>query len=225
LEFAVGQFTQRGPIGALSRLCPLLKGTGVATVVISFFLTTYYIVIITWDLYFLFSSFNSEVPWKNCNNSWNTADCWDGTLNSSFQTNNSRSPSDEFYRRKILSETASIEDFGWPKWELVLVAYTAWIVVYFCIWKGVKSTGKVVYVTAIFPYVVILIMLVRGVTLEGASIGLRYFLIPKWDNLLNPMVWANAAIQNFNSIGVAFGGLISMSSYNPRDKRILGYEI
>lgn len=26
MEFSVGQFTQRGPIGAMSRLCPLLKG-------------------------------------------------------------------------------------------------------------------------------------------------------------------------------------------------------
>lgn len=124
-----------------------------------------------------------------------------------------------------MSETESIEDFGFPKWDLLVIAYLAWIMVYFCIWKGVKSTGKVVYVTAIFPYLMIFVMLVRGVTLEGASIGLKYFLIPKWENLLDPSVWANAAIQNFNSIGVAFGGLISMSSYNPRDKRILGYTI
>jgi solute carrier family 6 GABA transporter-like protein 6/8/11/12/13 len=62
-------------------------------------------------------------------------------------------------------------------------------------------------------------MLVRGVTLEGASIGLKYFLMPKWADLLKPSVWANAAIQNFNSIGVAFGGLIAMSSYKrPTDK-------
>lgn len=48
MEFSVGQLTQRGPIGAMNRLCPLFKGTGIATVVISFFLTTYYIVIIAW---------------------------------------------------------------------------------------------------------------------------------------------------------------------------------
>jgi SNF family Na+-dependent transporter len=42
-------------------------------------------------------------------------------------------------------------------------------------------------------------------------------------NLISEKVWAFAAIQNFNSIGVAFGGLISMSSYNPQKKKILGY--
>lgn len=99
MEFAVGQFTQKGPIGAMSKLCPLLKGTGVATVVISFFLTTYYIVIIAWAMYFLLSSFASEVPWKTCKNSWNTKDCWDGSLNQSLKTsNNSKTPSEEFFK-------------------------------------------------------------------------------------------------------------------------------
>lgn len=26
MEFAVGQFTQNGPIGALAKICPILKG-------------------------------------------------------------------------------------------------------------------------------------------------------------------------------------------------------
>ena len=64
------------------------------------------------------------------------------------------------------------------------------------------------------------IMLVRGVTLPGASLGIKYFLVPKWEDLAKPSVWAYAAIQNFNSIGVAFGGLISMSSYNKPSKKI-----
>ena len=118
-----------------------------------------------------------------------------------------------------------MEEFGVPKWDLVLIVMLAYVVVYFCIWKGVKSTGKVVYVTALFPYFILIIMLIRGVTLEGSIKGIKYFLIPKWKDLLDPSVWANAAIQNFNSIGVAFGGLISMSSYNRRDKKILGYTL
>ena len=121
-----------------------------------------------------------------------------------------------------MNESDSIENFGTPKLDLALISLLAWIIVYFCIWKGVKSSGKVVYVTAIFPYFVLIIMLVRGLTLEGAHAGLEYFFIPKWENLAKPSVWANAAIQNFNSMGVAFGALISMSSYNKKNKKILG---
>jgi solute carrier family 6 GABA transporter-like protein 6/8/11/12/13 len=75
------------------------KGTGIATVVLSFFLSTYYIVIITWAMYYIFASFASDVPWKTCGNEWNTDDCWDGSLNASSKTtNNSKTPSEEFYR-------------------------------------------------------------------------------------------------------------------------------
>jgi SNF family Na+-dependent transporter len=81
-----------------------------------------------------------------------------------------------------------MEDFGLPKWDLLLILILASLIVYFCIWKGVKSTGKVVYVTAIFPYFVLVIMLIRGVTLDGASQGLKYFFLPKWADLLKPSV-------------------------------------
>jgi SNF family Na+-dependent transporter len=81
-----------------------------------------------------------------------------------------------------------MEEFGWPDWEKLLILIFAYIVVYFCIWKGVKSTGKVVYVTAIFPYIVLVIMLIRGVTLEGSIEGIKFFLIPKWADLLKPEV-------------------------------------
>lgn len=223
MEFSVGQFTQRGPIGAMSRLCPILKGTGIATVVISFFLTTYYIIIITWAIYFIVSSFSNQVPWATCNNEWNTPDCWDGNGNASMKfTNNSKTPSEEFFKNRLLAESSSMDQFGMPKYDLFLLSLVAWVIVYFCIWKGVKSTGKVVYVTAILPYLVIVVFLIRGCSLEGASIGLRFFFIPQWEKLLDPNVWVYAAIQNFNSIGVAFGGLVSMSSYNKKDKRIFG---
>ena len=54
-------------------LCLLFNdiGAGVATVVITFWLVTYYIVILSWALYYLIYSFQSDVPWKGCKNSWN----------------------------------------------------------------------------------------------------------------------------------------------------------
>ena len=48
---------RRGPIGALGKLCPLLQGAGVGTVIISFLLCTYYNVILAWSLFYLTASF------------------------------------------------------------------------------------------------------------------------------------------------------------------------
>uniref|UniRef100_A0A915HNX1 Uncharacterized protein n=1 Tax=Romanomermis culicivorax TaxID=13658 RepID=A0A915HNX1_ROMCU len=35
----------------------------------------FYNTIISWAVYFMFSSFRSVVPWKTCNNTWNTNSC------------------------------------------------------------------------------------------------------------------------------------------------------
>ncbi len=61
-----------------------------ATVAISFIMCTYYNVIITWALYYMFSSFRSELLWENCNNTWNTANCTDRVTNSSSSSTSSQ---------------------------------------------------------------------------------------------------------------------------------------
>ncbi|KAJ6650826.1 hypothetical protein lerEdw1_003063, partial [Lerista edwardsae] len=74
----------------------------------------------------------------------------------------------------------------------------------------------VVYFTAIFPYVVLVILLIRGVTLEGAGEGISYYIGQQSDfsKLMEGQVWKDAATQIFFSLSVAWGGLVALSSYN-----------
>ena len=83
-----------------------------------------------------------------------------------------------------------------------------------CLIKGVQSSGKVVYFTALFPYLVLTILLILGATLEGAADGIKFYLQPKLETLKDIRVWSDAATQIFYSLGPAFGGLITLSSYN-----------
>ncbi|XP_075152282.1 solute carrier family 6 member inebriated isoform X2 [Haematobia irritans] len=223
MELSIGQYTGRGPIGALGQLCPLFKGAGLASVVVSFLMSTYYSVIIGYSIYYFFTSFRTDMPWVDCNNRWNTPDCWvpqrveDNVTSPSM----SRTPSEEFFENKVLQISPGIEYPGVMRWELFACLICAWLMVYFATWKSIKSSAKVRYFTATFPFILIIILMGRAVTLEGADDGLRYFFRPNWSELKNANVWINAASQNFNSLGITFGSMISFASYNKYNNNIL----
>ena len=47
---------------------------------------------------------------------------------------------------------------------------------------------QVVYFTAVFPYLVLFILLIRGATLEGAGDGVLFYLKPDFSRLTDPKV-------------------------------------
>ena len=70
-------------------------------------------------------------------------------------------------------------NIGEIKWDITLCLLLSWLIVMACLAKGIKSSGKVVYFTATFPYLLLIILLVFGCTLEGAYDGIKEFFIPK----------------------------------------------
>ncbi|XP_019506900.1 PREDICTED: sodium- and chloride-dependent glycine transporter 2 [Hipposideros armiger] len=124
------------------------------------------------------------------------------------------SGSEEYFKYFVLKISAGIEYPGEIRWPLAFCLFLAWVIVYASLAKGIKSSGKVVYFTATFPYVVLVILLIRGVTLPGAGAGIWYFITPKWEKLTDATVWKDAATQIFFSLSAAWGGLITLSSYN-----------
>ena len=91
--------------------------------------------------------------------------------------------------------TQGVHDMGDIRLELLGFLVLAWIIVYFCLWKGVAATGKVVYLTATLPIILLFTFVIRGLTLPGAMEGLRFFFLPDWEKVCEPKVWINAASQ------------------------------
>ncbi|XP_077167412.1 sodium-dependent serotonin transporter isoform X1 [Paroedura picta] len=217
MELALGQYHRNGCISVWRKICPIFKGIGYAICIIAFYIASYYNTIMAWALYYLISSFTEELPWTSCNNPWNTKSCTNYLSNKTFAwTSNSTSPAEEFYTRHILQihRADGLDDLGGISWQLTLCLLFIFTIVYFSIWKGVKTSGKVVWVTATFPYVVLFILLIRGATLPGAWRGVLYYLKPQWHKLLATEVWVDAAAQIFFSLGPGFGVLLAFASYN-----------
>ena len=78
----------------------------------------------------------------------------------------------------ILDISESIADFDGIRGPMLLCLALAWIIVYLIIMKGIKSSGYVVYFTAGFPYIVMTIFFIRGITLPGATEGLMHMFNP-----------------------------------------------
>ncbi|XP_073975723.1 sodium- and chloride-dependent glycine transporter 2-like isoform X2 [Rhodnius prolixus] len=225
LELAVGQFSGVGPL-ALWNCCPLAKGVGCAMITVSLIVCIYYNVIMSYTVFYMVSSFAPEVPWSKCDPEW--ADLETCYVRGEPQLSNLTLLNRTSYSENITRETASlqywekyvlklsdgIEHLGPIKWDLALCLLFSWVIVVLCLVKGIKTSGKVVYFAATFPYVILFTLLVTGLLQEGAWSGVVYFIYPDWEKLLDIQVWQAAAGQMFFSLSVSMGGLIMYSSYN-----------
>ncbi|XP_064607886.1 sodium-dependent proline transporter-like [Liolophura sinensis] len=140
---------------------------------------------------------------------------WNQTVAKSYGISKS-TPAGDYLNAVVLgiTDSSGIGDVGMLRWELVLCYLAAWVVVYLALINGVKSSGKVVYFTATFPYIVLVILLVRGVTLPGYMDGINFYITPNLERLRDARVWKDAAVQIFFSLSASWGGLIALSSYN-----------
>uniref|UniRef100_H2YP63 Transporter n=1 Tax=Ciona savignyi TaxID=51511 RepID=H2YP63_CIOSA len=209
MEIAIGQRLRRGSVGVWNHIHRYLGGVGIASMVVCFLIALYYNMIIAWAFFYFFNSFQSPLPWSSCPtvpnvtiNNHSVAECADTSATSYF------------WYRNALDISPSINDPGSPVWRMCLALVVAWLIVFIGMFKGIKSSGKVIYFSATFPYIVLIIFFFRGITLPGAVDGLVYMFTPDMSRLADPNVWRDAATQIFFSLGLGFGGVIAYSSYN-----------
>ncbi|XP_012869322.1 PREDICTED: sodium-dependent neutral amino acid transporter B(0)AT3 [Dipodomys ordii] len=207
IELAIGQRLRRGSVGVWTAISPYLGGVGFGCFTVSFLIGLYYNTVLVWVLWFFLNSFQHPLPWSTCPPDLNRTGF--------VQECQASSTVSYFWYRQTLNITADIGDSGVVQWQLLLCLVTCWMVVYLCVIRGIESTGKAIYFTACFPYLVLTIFLIRGLTLPGATEGLTYLFTPKMQTLQNPRVWLDAATQIFFSLSLAFGGHIAFASYNP----------
>ncbi|XP_049323298.1 sodium-dependent neutral amino acid transporter B(0)AT2-like [Astyanax mexicanus] len=211
LELAVGQLIRRGCIGVWNHISPRLGGIGFASFVAGFFAALYYNVIVGWSIFYFTQSFQEPLPWKDCplitnaTGSYIVPEC------------EKSSATTYYWYREALDISDSISESGGLNWKMTLCLLGAWIIVCLSMMKGIQTSGKVVYFSSLFPYLVLFCFLVRAMLLEGSVDGIVHMFTPKIEIMLDPTVWRDAAIQIFFALGLGCGGVIAFSSYNKKD--------
>ncbi|XP_037515681.2 sodium-dependent proline transporter [Rhipicephalus sanguineus] len=127
--------------------------------------------------------------------------------------NANASSTEAFYNDYVLNVSPRIEDAGELQSSLLICYGLCWTLIFLAIFKGIQVSGKVALITATAPYFMLGVMLLRGITLPGASIGLRYLLLPRWEALFDGRVWAAATEQVFYSLSIGTGGLVLYGSF------------
>ncbi|CAF0707880.1 unnamed protein product [Brachionus calyciflorus] len=130
-------------------------------------------------------------------------------------------PSQDYWNKVILQKSSGIEESGTIVWQLIVALIVAWIIVFAMVIKGIHVSGKIVYFTSLFPYVVLLILGIRGWLLPGAWKGIKFYIYPDFSRLSDVKVWYDAATQIFFTLSVSYGGLVALSSYNKFNNDVL----
>ncbi|WAR13464.1 SC6A9-like protein [Mya arenaria] len=216
LEMIMGQYSQSGAV-SVWRVCPLFKGVGYGTIIATFLFSIYYAVIICWMLVVedsVATTMASNVSSITSTLSPALTSTVSNLTTAAVAKMKPETASEQFFKYEALKISEGLEELGAVNWPIFGCLAAIEVVCFLCIFKGVKLTGKVVYFTVLGPFAILLVFLIRGALLEGADIGIKFYLTPDLDKLSDISIWAEACMQVFVSIGPGFGGMITFASYN-----------
>lgn len=198
LEFSFGHYTQRAAPEAFRHGHRSFEIVGWWGILLGFVIITYYPIILAYCFSFLWYSIKGiatggQLPWAGIG--------IEGVQNAK-----------SFFFFDYLGYHNGLE-LGALRWNIVFPLFIAWVCMYFCIFRGVKLVGKIVWWTVPLPWLMLLILTIRGLTLPGSIQGLAYYLDPDFSQLLKPIVWRYAFGQVFFSLSLAFGVMLTYASF------------
>ncbi|KAF8817809.1 Sodium:neurotransmitter symporter family protein [Cardiosporidium cionae] len=231
LEFSVGQVYQGGGLKAFGSVNPRFRGLGLAAATAAFVIVLYYSSLLSWGTRYLLESFFVPAGWSfnvgtitQCA-STSAADCsslsvcvlgTSGTCGANFSQR-----ATSFLFNTVLQNDPALRNLS-IVWGTVLGLAVIWLMIYGAVFKGVISTGWVVWVTMFVPLLIIIALAIYGTTLPGSAEGIRQY-IGVWDLsslIRQPDIYIAAVGQIFFSLSITGGIMPAYASYNKRNQDI-----
>ncbi|CAE8696336.1 unnamed protein product [Polarella glacialis] len=190
MEMVMGQYTRKSTVGCFKMIHPRWDGLGYGQALILLLVMAYYNVLLAYAIIYIAGSLVDPLPWADDSKNYFNVEVLNGY---------------DDYAGKGL---------GPVQWKLALALLVVWLIVFASLAFGKKILTKVTWVTVVGPIVMLVVLVLRSVTLDGAGDGIEFY-IGKFDSeVLGDLdMWASACSQILFSLSPGFGTAITMSSY------------
>ncbi|UCF79550.1 MAG: sodium-dependent transporter [Candidatus Eiseniibacteriota bacterium] len=188
LETGLGQKLQGSAAASYAQVRRNMEWLGWFSLAIGLIISSYYAVVLAWCWNYMIHSFS--LAWVQLG-------------------------AEAFFADRVLKVSEGPAEIGGLVIPVLAGLLGSWAVAAAVISKGVGRLGRFNKVLLPIAFVLLIILLVRGLTLKNASEGLSYFLTPQFSALRDPKVWLAAYSQIFFTLSLGFGILIAYASYKP----------
>ena len=193
LEYTLGKTYRSGAPGVFTRINRRFEWLGWFQNMAAFLIAIYYFAIVVWVLCYLGFAFGTQ--WGD-------------------------ETGDFFYN--FLGITDSITDIGGIRTNLIIPFLIVWAIVAFIMYRGInKGINLACKICMPILAICVVIIVIRGITLPGAIDGIAYMFTPEWSAIAKPDVWVAAYGQVFFSLSIAFGIMLSYSSFLPKEEDVV----
>lgn len=195
MELGVGQHVQKSVVATFNTIRPrwwplgLTQILGPTIVVVS-----YYNVLLSYSLLYMCRSCEEPLPW--------TGDA------------------QAFWQKDVLNAPDKSEgtDLGRVSATLTACLFAIYVVIFGAVGFGKEVLAQFTWVTVILPVILVTILLIKAVSLEGASAGIDYYINKlEWTQLANGELWAAAAGQILFSLSPGTGCAITLTSHSKKN--------
>ena len=101
----------------------------------------------------------------------------------------------------------------WPLLFIVIL----WLANVYILKNGAQSIEKAVRIFVPTMWIFMIILAIRGITLNGGFNGVMYLFTPDFEGIADPSVWRGAFSQMFFSLSLGMGTMTAYASYLPKN--------
>ncbi|WP_298499551.1 sodium-dependent transporter [uncultured Methanobrevibacter sp.] len=193
LEYGVGFSFKQSFSKIMKKIKPEFEIIAWILVLFVFIVTIYYMVILSWDLVYLLSSFTFN---------------W-GTDTAAYFVNS-------------VGGGSNLSKAGFLLIPTTVGVLILWVILWFISNRDVdKGIGKVSKILIPALFVIMGIIIVYALTLPGASLGINTLLTPDWSMLLNVNIWLAAFAQIIFSLSMGQAIALTYASYLPENSKLI----